>query len=393
MFSKLLIRLFVKDNQKVKDKYVRQAYGFLGGIVGIICNILLFAAKLMAGLAINSIAVMADSFNNLNDAASSVVTLVGFKITNKPADREHPFGHGRIEYISAMVVSFMVILVGFEFIKSSIERVLNPEPVQFDMLTLLLLFVSILAKLWLSFFSKSIGKAIGSKAMEASAWDSISDVITTSVVAGSIIASRWIAFPIDGYIGVLVALFIIYSGIRLTKETLNPLLGEAPEHEFVEGIIDKVLAYESIIGVHDVIVHNYGPTRTVVSLHAEIPGCMDIMKAHDVIDDAEKEISQEMDIHLVIHMDPVNTNDKVVQETQMEVLNIIYEFSKELSIHDFRIVGDGEHKNLIFDMVVPYEVQEKDEIILVNDIKEAIKHKHPGYEAFITIDRNYAILR
>ncbi len=393
MFSNLLIRIFVKDKENIKDKNVRQAYGYLGGIVGIAANALLFTVKLIIGLAINSIAVMADSFNNLSDAASSIITLVGFKITNKPADREHPFGHGRIEYISALIVSFMVILVGFEFIKSSIERILHPEAVKFEWLTLIILLFSIGVKVWLSIFNRTIGKRIGSKAMEASALDSISDVISTSVVVFSLIVSRWVAFPIDGYIGVAVALFIMYSGVSLTKETLNPLLGEAPEAEFVDEIIKRILSYEGIIGVHDIIVHNYGPTNTVVSLHAEIPSCTDIMVAHDIIDDAEKEISQEMNMHLVIHMDPINTNDKVVQKTQEEVIEILNEFSMDLSIHDFRIVGDGEHKNLIFDMVVPHEVLDKDENELVESVKSAIKHKHPRYEAIITVDRSYAILR
>ncbi|MFZ5354127.1 MAG: cation diffusion facilitator family transporter [Bacillota bacterium] len=388
-----LIRIFVRNSENTKDRKVRQSYGYLGGFVGIAANVLLFAVKLLTGLLINSIAVMADSFNNLSDAASSIITLIGFKITNKPADREHPFGHGRIEYISALIVSFMVILVGFEFIKSSVDRIMKPETVEADTLTIAVLLLSIILKLWLSGFNKKIGKTIGSKAMEASAWDSISDVITTSVVLISIVLSGWIAFPIDGYIGVIVALFIIYSGISITKETLNPLLGEAPEHEFVEEIIRRTLTYEGIIGVHDVIVHNYGPSNTVVSLHAELPSCMDIMKAHDIIDDAEKEISEAMNIHLVIHMDPINTNDEVVQQTQQEVMDIIAEFSMELSIHDFRVVGNGQHKNLIFDMVVPPEVHERDEKQLVQYIRSTIKSRHPGYDVVITIDRNYAILR
>jgi cation diffusion facilitator family transporter len=388
-----LIKRFVKNHEKTGDNDVRQAYGYLGGFVGIIANVLLFAGKLAVGLAINSIAVMADAINNLSDAAASVITLVGFKVTNKPPDREHPFGHGRIEYISAMIVSFLVILVGFEFIKSSVERIMNPKIVEFDWITAALLSSSIVVKLWLSFFNRKIGKSIGSKAMEASATDSISDVITTSVVLLSLILSIWITFPIDGYIGVLVALFIMYSGFNLTKDTLNPLLGEAPEEEFVDDIIERTLFYEGIIGVHDIIVHNYGPNRCVVSLHAEIPGNMDVISAHDLIDKAEQEISKGMGIYLVMHMDPINVDDKVVQKVQQQVVGVLNEFAMELSLHEFRMVGDCNHCNVIFDMVIPHEVREKDEKKVAKEISEAIKNKYPEFNPIITIDRRYEILR
>ncbi|MDF2533491.1 MAG: cation efflux family protein [Clostridia bacterium] len=393
MITNFLVRRFVKNHEKTGDSNVRQAYGYLGGFIGIFANILLFAGKLLVGLAINSIAVMADAINNLSDAASSVITLVGFKVTNKPADREHPFGHGRIEYISAMIVSFLVILVGFEFIKSSVERVMNPEAVKFDWITIILLSFSIAIKVWLSFFNRKIGRAIGSKAMEATAMDSLSDVITTSVVLLSLILSIWITFPIDGYIGIAVALFIMYSGFNLTKDTLNPLLGEAPEVEFVNDIITRTLSYEGVIGVHDIIVHNYGPNRCVVSLHAEIPASMDVVSAHDLIDKAEQEISEELGIHLVMHMDPINTDDKVVQKVQQQIVGVLMEFGMELSIHDFRMVGDDNHCNVIFDMVIPHEVAEKDEKKVSKEISEAIKNKYPQFNPIIKIDRSYAILK
>lgn len=383
----------MKNHEQTHDSNVRQAYGYLGGIIGIIANVFLFGSKLAVGLFINSIAVMADAINNLSDAASSIITLVGFKVTNKPADREHPFGHGRIEYISAMIVSFLVILVGFEFIKSSLERIMHPEEVRFDWITVILLSISILLKVWLSFFNKRLGRTIGSKVMEATAVDSLSDVITTSVVLLSIILSLWITVPIDGYIGILVALFIMYSGFNLTKDTLNPLLGEAPEAEFVNDIIKKTLSYEGVIGVHDIIVHNYGPTRCVVSLHAEVPANMDVMAAHDVIDKAEQEISAEMGIHLVMHMDPINTDDKVIQKVQQQIVSVLMEFGMELSIHDFRMVGDDDHCNVIFDMVIPHEVAEKDEKKVAKEVGEAIKSKYPSYNPIITIDRSYTILK
>ena len=392
MLTDILIKTFIKDKDNTGNKSIRQKYGYLGRFVGIACNVALSGAKIAIGLMINSIAITADAVNNLSDAASSIITVIGFKITNKPADREHPFGHGRIEYISAMVVSFMVILVGFEFLKSSFERVRNPEAVKFDIIPFSVLLISIGVKVWLSRFYKRIGRKIGSKTMEASAADSLSDVITTSVVAMSLLASLWTAFPADGYVGLLVSALIIYSGISLTKDTLNPLLGEAPEPEFIRSITEKVLSYDGIIGIHDMIVHNYGPGRCVVSLHAEIPANMDIMKAHDVIDLAEQEISKEMDIHMVIHMDPINTDDKVVQETQNKITELISEMHEELTIHDFRIVGGEEHKNLIFDLVVPFEYDEKMAKDLSNEVAREIKTKYPECDAIIYIDRAYSVL-
>jgi cation diffusion facilitator family transporter len=392
LLTDILIKTFIKDKDNIGDRSIRQKYGYLGGFVGIACNVALSGAKIAIGLMINSIAITADAVNNLSDAASSIITVIGFKITNKPADREHPFGHGRIEYISAMVVSFMVILAGFEFLKSSFDRVRNPEVVKFDIIPFSVLLLSIGVKVWLSRFYKKIGRKIGSKAMEASAADSLSDVTATSVVALSLLASLWTTFPFDGYVGLLVSALIIYSGISLTKDTLNPLLGEAPEPEFIRSITEKVLSYDGIIGIHDMIVHNYGPGRCIVSLHAEIPASMDIMKAHDVIDLAEQEISEEMDIHMVIHMDPLNTDDKVVQKTQEQITELIKEIHEELTIHDFRIVGGEDHKNLIFDMVVPFEYDEKMARDLSNKVAREIKAKYPECNAIIYIDRAYSIL-
>ena len=392
MLADILIKSFIKDKDNIGDKNIRQKYGYLGGFVGIACNVALSGAKIAIGLMINSIAITADAVNNLSDAASSIITVIGFKITNKPADREHPFGHGRIEYISAMVVSFMVILAGFEFLKSSFDRVRNPETVKFDIMPFSVLLLSIGVKVWLSRFYKKIGRKIGSKAMEASAADSLSDVITTSVVALSLLASLWTTFPVDGYVGLLVSALIIYSGISLTKDTLNPLLGEAPEPEFIKSVTERVLSYDGIIGIHDMIVHNYGPGRCVVSLHAEIPASMDIMKAHDVIDLAEQEISEEMDIHMVIHMDPINIDDKVVQETQNQITELISEMHEELTIHDFRIVGGEGHKNLIFDLVVPFEYDEKMARDLSSEVAREIKTRYPECNAIIYIDRAYSVL-
>jgi cation diffusion facilitator family transporter len=392
LFTELLVRSFIKDKDNIRDKNVRQRYGYLGSFVGIACNVLLSTAKIIIGLMVNSIAITADAVNNLTDAASSVISLIGFKITNKPADKEHPFGHARIEYISAMVVSFLIILVGFEFFRSSLDKIRNPVALKFELVPFLILILSIGVKFWLSRFYMKIGVVIDSKTMEASSVDSISDVITTSVVALSLLSSMWISFPIDGYAGLLVSGFIMYSGISLTKETLNPLLGDAPDPELVRSITEKTLSYEGIIGMHDMIVHNYGPGRCIVSLHAEIPARMDIMKAHDIIDLAEQEISGELDIHLVIHMDPINTDDQVVQKTQEQIIEVISEIHEELSIHDFRIVGGEEHKNLIFDLVVPYDYDEKMAKNLSREVAEEIKMKYPNYDAVIYIDRAYSVL-
>lgn len=393
MFSNFLIRTFIKDHKNTGDREVRQKYGYLSGLIGIICNILLFGLKISIGLFINSIAVIADAFNNLTDVGSSVVTIFGFKMSGKPADKEHPFGHGRFEYIAALVVSFMVIMVGFEFVKSSVDKVINPEPLKFDMFTFILLVASIMIKVWLSFFNRNLGRAVGSKIMEATAFDSLSDVVATSVVALSLLASMWITVPIDGYIGLAVSIFILYNGYNLIKETLNPLLGDAPDEELVKSIMDKIRSYKEIIGIHDLIVHNYGPGRSVASVHAEIPYNMDILEAHDIIDKAEKEISEELDIHMVIHMDPINTDDEVVQKAQFHVMKVLEYFPQALSIHDFRVVGREKHMNLVFDMVVPYDFSEKKEKILIEEVKEAIKKRHPNYDAIITIDRQYSLLK
>ena len=392
MLTNLLIKTFVKNYSETKNRDVRKSYGYLSGFVGAASNTMLFLLKIFIGLYLNSIAVMADAFNNLSDVASSIVTIFGFGMSGKPADKEHPFGHGRFEYIAAMVVSFMVLLVGFEFVKSSIKRIVYPKALNFDILTFILLSASILVKIWLSLFNKAIGKAIKSKVMEATAFDSLSDVITTSVVAASLLIGKYTTIPLDGYIGLLVSLFILYNAVNLIRDTLNPLLGEAPDEELVKAIINKTLSYKEIIGIHDLIVHNYGPGRVLASIHAEIPYNMDIMDAHDIIDLAEKEISEELDIHLVIHMDPINTEDKTIIKAQSNVMKILEEFPYDLSIHDFRIVGGEKRMNLIFDMVVPYDFKIKDEEELIETIKGEIKKRHPNYNAIITIDHQYSIM-
>lgn len=391
MLSNFLISKFIKDPKDINNKKVRDAYGYLGGIVGIIVNLILFATKLIIGIISNSIAVTADAFNNLSDVASSVITILGFKLANKPPDKEHPFGHGRLEYISGLIVSFLVMLVGFEFIKTSFDRIIHPSKVIFNLIPFILILVSIVFKIWISKFNKTIGKAIKSSALKASSFDALSDVISSSCVALSLILSKWIDIPIDGYIGVLVSFIIIYAGYSLIKETMNPLLGEAPDLELVKGVQSKLLSYDNITGGHDLVIHNYGPGRCMGSIHAEVPCNISIVEIHEIIDKAEKEISTEFDIHLVIHMDPINTDDKEVNNCRQELLNVLRFFSIIKSIHDFRIVGKGEYKNLIFDAVIDFNPSftSIDEAKLQEEIDKELKKYYPQYNVLMTLDRDY----
>lgn len=390
MFSELLVKKFVKDSDNIQSEDVRNKYGYLAGVVGIIVNLLLFIIKLTIGLITSSIAVTADSFNNLSDMASSVITIVGFKLASMPPDKEHPFGHGRVEYISALIVAFMVMLVGFQFVKSSINRILNPVPVTFEFIPFILLFISILVKVWISRFNKFIGEKIDSSALKAAALDALGDVVTSSCVVVSFLAAKFTTFPLDGYIGVVVSIAILYAGFSLVKETISPLLGEAPDPELVQAISQGVLSYEHISGVHDLIVHNYGVGRCIASIHAEIPADIDIMTIHDIIDTAEREISQKLKIHLVIHMDPICVENEEVASAKEEVEKIIKNNDAIKSMHDFRIIGHGEHKNLIFDIVVDSDKLGKiSEDELKEEIAGIIKSTHPQYKCVITVDRDY----
>lgn len=391
MFSKFLVKKFVPNYERTEEDSVRGAYGLLGGVVGIIVNLMLFIIKLSVGIIAKSIAVTADAFNNLSDAASSIITILGFKLSHKPADEEHPFGHGRIEYISALVVSFMVMLVGFQFIKSSFQRIINPEKVIFETIPFVLILISIGFKVWLSRFNKFVGESINSSALKAASFDALGDVITSSTVALSLLISKFTSFPIDGYIGIVVALIILYSGYSLIKETLNPLLGEAPDEELVSSIKNSVLSYDGIKGVHDLIIHNYGPGRCMASIHAEVPSNSSLVHIHEVIDKAEKEISEKLRLHLVIHMDPICVDDEEVLKVQEELESILKESPIIKSMHDFRMVGEGDIRNLIFDVVVDSNKREKhitDEYIKSNII-EKVKLIHPKYNCIITVDNDF----
>jgi cation diffusion facilitator family transporter len=390
MFFQFIFNSFIKNNSNVKDTVVRNSYGILGGIIGILINVILFTIKLSIGLLVSSIAIMADAFNNLSDAASSLITILGFKLASKPADREHPFGHGRIEYLSALIVAFMVMLVGLQFIKSSFERIINPTPITFELVPFILLLVSISLKIWLSRFNKFVGEKINSAALKASAVDALGDAFTSTCVSISFLIAKFTTFPIDGYIGMIVAIFIVYSGFSLIKDTISPLLGEAPDPALVNSIKEMVLSYDNILGTHDLIIHNYGPGKCMASIHAEIPSDISVVEIHEIIDTAERNISSDLNIYLVIHIDPICIIEGEVQEAYEEILSLIEEYKFIESIHDFRIIGEGEVKNLVFDLVVssPKEFTITDSQ-LVDKISERVKENHPYYNCIITIDKNF----
>lgn len=388
MFSNFLVRKFIKDSENVSDSNVRTSYANLAGTIGIITNSILFLIKLSVGIISGSVSILADAFNNLSDAASSIITIIGFKLASKPADAEHPFGHGRIEYITAMIVSFMVMLVGLQFVKTSFQKIINPTTVTFELIPFILLLISIGFKFWLSKFNKSIGNKINSSTLKATATDAMGDVFTSTTVVISFLLCKFTTLPIDGYIGIIVALAIVYSGFSLIKETLNPLLGETPDPILVNNINNMVMSYDNITGVHDLIVHNYGPGRIMASLHAEIPSNIDIMEIHDIIDTAEREISKKLNIYLVIHMDPVCVDTDEIIEARKIVSDILEKYKEVKSFHDFRVIRENDKKNLLFDIeVCPTRLSRpNDSRDLLSYIENDIKKKAPEYNCIITVD-------
>lgn len=391
MLSKLLIKKFIKNYDEVTNKDVRADYGNLSGIVGVIVNFILFSVELILGILANSVAMIADAFHNLADVTSSIVTLIGFKLSNKPADKKHPFGYGRIEYLSAMAVSLIIIIIGYEFIKTSYNRIIHPESVNFSIISLIIILIAIPLKLWLSHFNKHLGKTINSAALSAAGADALNDVSILAGVIVSLIVSTTTHITIDGEVGIIVAIFIIISGLSLIKETISPLLGQAPDPELVKELIKGALKYDYIIGVHDLIIHDYGPGRSMASLHAEVPSNVSVMTLHDTIDTAEKELSQKHNMHIVIHMDPVNVDSEDIIETRKFVSKVLKKFPIVHSMHDFRVVGEGDSKNLIFDVVIGFEhkVSPGEEMELKDNINKTIKQIHPKYDAVITVDRDY----
>lgn len=352
--TKFLVKLFIKDYQNVSDNKVRERYGKLGSYTGIIFNIVLFATKLIGGILALSIAIIADAFNNLFDAVTAIITLIGFKLANKPADKEHPFGHGRFEYIASLFIAIIIIIVGVELFRTSVSNIIsNDQTTKIEMFSLIVLVISLVLKAWLGYFNYKLGKSISSLSMQAYAKDSILDVISTSVVLIGLVIGNFAEFNIDGYLGAMVALLIIYTGYKSVKETISPLLGQSPNPNFIKEIEEMVLKYDEILGVHDLIVHDYGPGRTVISLHAEVDSKANFLVIHDVIDNIEREIRQKFNSSVTIHMDPLS-NDETTILLQNQLNEILNKIDPIISMHDFRIVKGQSHTNLIFDLVIPY---------------------------------------
>lgn len=387
----VLSKIFL-TNRDITDDNNRKAYGSLCGIVGIFLNIMLFVIKYIAGAVSGSVAIVADAFNNLSDAGSSFITLVGFIFSGKRPDYDHPFGHGRFEYISGFVVSIVIILMGLELVKSSFEKIIHPEPVEDSTVAIIILIISILVKIYMCFYNRTIGKKISSTAMLATATDSLSDSIATTVVLISIFVTKFLSINVDGYCGVLVALFILYAGFNAAKDTISPILGKAPEPEFVRKIEDMVLAHTEVIGVHDLVVHDYGPGRVMISLHAEVDGDGNIFELHDAIDRIENELSEKLDCEAVIHLDPIETNNEEIMRVKKLVLEKLKEINENISIHDFRMVTGNTHTNLIFDVVIPYEMKE-DNNYLKEKIISKIKEIGEDYIPVIHLDISYIDIR
>ncbi len=384
----LLSKLFIKNRDNTSSPEVRAAYGTLCGIMGIILNIVLFGIKMLAGLLSGAISIMADAFNNLTDAGSSVITLIGFRMSGQKPDKDHPFGHGRIEYLSGLLVSMIIILVGFELGKTSVNKIISPEAVEFSIVAVIILACSCIVKAYMAFYNFSIGKKISSAAMRATAQDSLSDCVATAVVLVCLLISRFANLNIDAYCGLAVSGFIIFSGLRAAKETMDPLLGMPPSEEFIKQIEQTVRAHEEIVGIHDLIVHDYGPGRTMISLHAEIPADSNILQIHDTIDNIEKELRERLGCDAVIHMDPIEVDDELTSTVREKVASLVTCIDSGLTIHDFRIVTGPTHTNIIFDVVIPYGLKKTDAEIKEN-IETIVKSIDKNYFSVINIDRAY----
>lgn len=385
----LLTRIFVKNSDDTKNPDVRSAYGNMSGIVGIFLNLCLFAAKLTAGVFSSSISVVADAFNNLSDAGSSVVTFLGFKLANRPADKEHPFGHGRYEYVAGLGISVVILLVGIELLKSSIEKIFNPEAsTEITLVSVCILIASVLVKLWMFYFNKILSKKISSSALKATSLDSLTDCVATTIVLIGLLISKYSGLVIDGYLGVAVAVFIIFAGINTFKDSLSPLLGTPPDADFVDDIRETVMQDEMIVGIHDLIVHDYGPGRCIISLHAEIPCDEDILKAHDSIDLVEKVLERKFNCLATIHMDPIAVDDEITLSLKRKVTDAVVEIDPQFSLHDFRVVHGETHTNLIFDLVIPHGLKTPyDEIR--NLVKDRIQSIDPKLIPVMHIEKSY----
>ena len=384
--SDLILRIFVRDHKNTEDPAVRDKCGRVAGAVGIVTNFLLFLMKIIVGTVFHSVSVTADAVNNLTDSGSSVVTLIGFKMASKPADEKHPFGHARIEYLSGVIVSFIVIFLGLQLGMSSIEKILTPEENALTPVALVVLVISILAKLWQCLFYRKVGRMIKSESVEATSKDSRNDVIATSVVLLGAVITMLTGVNLDGYMGAAVALFIVFSGVQLTISTADPLLGQAPEGELVQTITEKMLSYPGIIGMHDLAVHNYGVGRCFASAHCEVDAKNDILVSHDLIDNIERDFSRDLGIHMVIHLDPVIVGDARTDALHCKVQSLVTALYPTVTIHDFRVIWGVTHSNIVFDAAVPFSVKDSDAVI-TQKLEAEIQKLDPDYRTVVTIDR------
>ena len=388
--SDFLVKKFVKGYQNTTNSKVRTAYGKLAGMVGIVCNVILFIMKIVVGTLSGSVSITADAVNNLSDASSSIVSLMGFKMSDKPADEEHPYGHGRFEYLSGLLVAVLIIVIGVELFRGSLDKILNPSKVEFSLVTVGVLVFSVALKLWMSLFNYKLGKKINSSTLKATGADSRNDVIATTAVLISAVVSYFSGFELDGWMGIAVSIFIMYSGIGIVKETLNPLLGKAPDAEFVKEIRDKILSYEGVLGTHDLLVHDYGPGRLFASVHVEMAAEADPLESHEMIDTIERDFYAE-GLHLIVHFDPIVTSDERVTTLRYWLSEQVGKIDGNLSIHDLRIVPGVKQTNVIFDCVVPFDFNMTDDE-LKKKICSVVSDNYPTYKCVITIDKSFAAM-
>lgn len=382
---KIIVKKFIPGYADTANPKIREKYSVLGGILGIICNFILFLLKLTVGLFMNSISIISDAVNNLSDTASSIIVIFGTKISNLRPDEEHPFGHGRIEYISSLIVSFIIMLVGFELLKSSAQKIFSPEPVIFSLPLIIILGASVLLKLWMASYNRYLSTQISSGVLRAAATDSLIDAVSTTIVIISLIVGRFMAFPLDAVMGAVFSLVVMYSGFGIAKDTIDVLLGTAPDMETIDKITEKIMQADGVVGVHDLIVHDYGPGRKMASVHAEVPDNADIVKIHELIDRLEQEISAELHVHTVIHMDPITTGCEITDKIKATVIEVVTSVDSRLGIHDFRMTNGENRINLIFDLELPFALSgEKDKIL--SAIKEKLTEIDSRYAAVITVD-------
>ncbi len=385
---KLLAALFIKESGNYRSPAVRRSYGILCGIVGICLNVLLFIIKFVAGTLSGAISIMADAFNNLSDAGTSIITLIGFKLSGSKPDSDHPFGHGRYEYITALIVAMLIMLMGFELGMESVSKIITPAEVEFSYITIAILIVSVVIKLYMAFYNKAVHKKINSPSLSATAADSLSDCIATTVILVSMIISRVWEINVDAWCGLAVSAFILYNGFKAAKETISPLLGQPPEKEFVDSITAIVMSEECVHGIHDLVVHDYGPGRVMISLHAEVPADADMLETHDAIDNIERRLRQELSCEAVIHMDPIMTDDKMTNELKKIVSELLSSIGEGVSIHDFRVVAGPTHTNLIFDIVIPYDLK-MDRKTVTEKVNKLISTLDGNFYPVFNIDNIY----